>query len=66
MKYLPIDSSLFIQNRQRFATELKSNAIAVLNSNDVMPTSADGVRSFIQNTDFFYLSGISARIDIAV
>ena len=66
MKYLPIDSSLFIQNRQRFATELKSNAIAVLNSNDVMPTSADGVRSFIQNTDLFYLSGMDEEESILV
>ena len=66
MKYLPIDSSLFIQNRQRFAAELKSNAIAVLNSNDVMPTSADGVRSFIQNTDLFYLSGIDEEESILV
>jgi Xaa-Pro aminopeptidase len=66
MKYLPIDSSLFIQNRQRFAAELNSNAIAVLNSNDVMPTSADGVRSFIQNTDLFYLSGIDEEESILV
>lgn len=58
MKYLPIDSTLFIQNREKFAHKLKPNAIAVLNSNDVMPTSADGTRSFIQNTDLFYLSGI--------
>ena len=66
MKYLPIDNSLFVQNRQRFAAELKSNAIAVLNANDVMPTSADGVRSFIQNTDFFYLSGIDEEESILV
>jgi Xaa-Pro aminopeptidase len=66
MKYLPIDSSLFIQNRQKFAASLKPNAIAVLNSNDIMPTSADGVRSFIQNTDFFYLSGIDEEESILV
>jgi Xaa-Pro aminopeptidase len=66
MKYLPIDSSLFIENRQKFAAKLKSNAIAVLNSNDVMPTSADGVRSFIQNTDLFYLSGIDEEESILV
>ena len=66
MKYLPIDSSLFVQNRQRFAAKLKSNAIAVLNSNDVMPTSADGVRSFIQNTDLFYLSGMDEEESILV
>jgi Xaa-Pro aminopeptidase len=66
MKYLPIDSSLFVQNRQRFAAELKADSIAVLNANDVMPTSADGVRSFIQNTDFFYLSGIDEEESILV
>jgi len=64
MKYLPIDYSLFVQNRQRFAAKLKPNSIAVLNANDVMPTSADGIRSFIQNTDFFYLSGIDQEESI--
>ena len=66
MRYLPIDSSLFIQNRKKFAAALKPNAIAVFNSNDIMPTSADGVRSFIQNTDFFYLSGIDEEESILV
>ncbi len=66
MKYLPIDNSLFTRNRQRFAAKLKPNAIAVLNSNDVMPTSADGIRSFIQNTDLFYLSGIDEEESILV
>ena len=64
MKYLPIDFSLFVQNRQRFAAKLKSNSIAVLNANDILPTSADGTRSFIQNTDFFYLSGINQEESI--
>jgi len=64
MKHLPIDSSLFIQNRQRFAAKLKPNSIAVFNANDIMPTSADGIRSFIQNTDIFYLSGIDQEESI--
>jgi Xaa-Pro aminopeptidase len=66
MRYLPIDSSLFIQNRKKFAAALKPNAIAVFNSNDILPTSADGVRSFIQNTDFFYLSGIDEEESILI
>ncbi len=64
MKYLPIDFSLFVQNRQRFAAKLKPNSIAVLNANDIVPTSADGIRSFIQSTDFFYLSGINQEESI--
>ncbi len=58
MKYLPIDQKLFIQNRKRFAKQLEKKAIAVFNSNDIMPTSADGSHGFIQQTDLFYLSGI--------
>ena len=58
MKYLPIDNDLFIQNRRRFVEQLKPNSIAVFNSSDIMPTSADGMHPFIQQTDLFYLSGI--------
>jgi Xaa-Pro aminopeptidase len=58
MKYLPIDRRLFIRNRKRFAKQLEKRSIAVFNSNDVMPTSADGTYGFIQQTDLFYLSGI--------
>ncbi|HSO63022.1 MAG TPA: aminopeptidase P N-terminal domain-containing protein [Desulfobacterales bacterium] len=58
MRYPPIDPQLFIENRRRLAGQLKPNSIAVFNSNDVMPKSADGVHPFIQQTDLFYLSGI--------
>ena len=58
MKYLPIDKKLFIQNRKRFAKQLENKSVAVFNSNDIMPTSADGAHGFIQQTDLLYLSGI--------
>ena len=40
--------------------------MAVLNSNDVMPRSADGIHPFIQDTDFFYLSGLEQEESILV
>lgn len=58
MRYDKIDSSLFIENRQRFSEKLKNNSIAILSSNDVMPTNADDVMGFAQNNDLFYLTGI--------
>ena len=58
MKYLPIDSDLFVQNRKRLVEQLKPKSIAVFNSNDIMPTSADGSHPFVQQTDIFYLCGI--------
>jgi Xaa-Pro aminopeptidase len=53
-----INSKLFARNRQRFCKQLKPNSIALFNSNDFMPTSADGTHPFIQQTDILYLSGI--------
>ncbi|MFI5149469.1 MAG: aminopeptidase P N-terminal domain-containing protein [Bacteroidia bacterium] len=64
MKYQPIPSRLFIENRKRFTKKLKPNSLAVFNSNDFMPTSADGTMAFIQSSDLFYLSGIDQEESI--
>lgn len=37
---------------------MKNDSILILNSNDVMPTNADGIMGFKQNSDLFYLTGI--------
>jgi len=58
MRYKNIDPSLFVQNRKNFASKMKSGALAVFNANDIMPTNADGVMDFRQNSDLFYLTGI--------
>jgi Xaa-Pro aminopeptidase len=58
MKYEAINSNLFIENRKRFAENLKPNAIALFTSNDILPTNADGAMGFVQNSDLFYLSGV--------
>ncbi len=58
MKYLPIDSKLFIDNRDRFRLAMKPHSLAIFNSNDILPTNADGHMPFKQSSDLFYLSGI--------
>jgi Xaa-Pro aminopeptidase len=58
MRYDPIDPKLFIENRRKLSGQLKPKSMAVVNSSDVMPKSADGVHPFTQQTDLFYLSGI--------
>ena len=65
MRYDQIDKQLFIDNRQRF-TDLVPLSIAVFNSNDVMPTSADGTMPFKQATDIFHLSGIDQEESLLV
>ncbi|MBC7863001.1 MAG: aminopeptidase P N-terminal domain-containing protein [Bacteroidia bacterium] len=64
MRYKKINRQLFIDNRKRFASKLKTNALAVFNSNDVMPTSADGHMKFKQSADLFYLSGVDQEDSI--
>ncbi|MBE50474.1 MAG: X-Pro aminopeptidase [Flavobacteriales bacterium] len=58
MKYLSIDKTLFVSNRQKFAKKLKPKSLAVFNSNDILPTNADGTMPFKQNSDLFWLSGV--------
>ena len=58
MRYSPIDNALFVRNRQRLIEQLKPDSVAVFNSSDILPASADGTLPFIQQTDLFYLSGI--------
>ena len=56
MRYEKISPALFIKNRKKI--NLGAGEIAVFTSNDPLPTNADGVFGFIQNSNFFYLTGI--------
>ena len=58
MRYRAINPELFISNRARLAKLSLPESLAVLNSNDIMPTNADGTMSLRQNSDLFYLTGI--------
>lgn len=64
MRYDPIDSGLFVQNRERLAKLLQPNSLAVLNANDILPTNADGTLLLRQNSDLFYLSGVDQEESI--
>ena len=37
---------------------MMADSAAVINSNDILPSNADGTVKFIQNSDLFYLTGI--------
>jgi Xaa-Pro aminopeptidase len=58
MKYLPLDSKIFIQNRKRFVSKMQKNSIAIIVSNDEFPVNGDALHGFVQNSDLFWLSGI--------
>ncbi len=66
MKYHQIENDLFIKNRKRFAAQMKPNSLAVFNSNDIYPISADSTMPFEQHRDIFYLSGVDQEESILV
>lgn len=58
MKHLPLNSTIFINNRKRFIDRMEKNAIAIFNSNDEVPANGDSLYPFQQNSDLFWLTGI--------
>lgn len=66
MKYLPINAALFSTNRESFVKQMVEGALAVFNSNDIFPISADSTMPFQQHRDIFYLSGVDQEESILV
>jgi Xaa-Pro aminopeptidase len=58
MKFLPLNSRIFKQNRQRFAREMQPDSIAIFVSNDEIPSNGDALYPFKQNSDLYWLTGI--------
>jgi Xaa-Pro aminopeptidase len=66
MKYHQIDNKLFMKNRENFMAKMKPKSLAVFNSNDIYPISADSTIPFQQARDIFYLSGVDQDASILV
>ena len=66
MKYLPINNKLFIKNRKKFIKKMKPNSMAIFNSNDIYPVSADSTLPFAQHRDIFYLSGVDQEESVLI
>lgn len=66
MRYQPLSSQVYVQHRERLAAAMEPNTLAIFNSNDIMPTSADGTMPFKQATDIFHLSGVDQEESILV
>ena len=64
MRYRPLSSHLYSKNRDRFMRAMKSEGLAIFNSNDIYPISADSTLPFAQHRDIFYLCGINQEESI--
>ncbi len=66
MKYDRIDKQLYIKNRAKFVARMNPKSLAVFNSNDIYPISADSTMPFQQHRDILYLSGVDQEESILV
>ena len=66
MKYLPLDPTIFINNRSRFIKQLLPNSIAIFVSNDEWPSNGDALHPFKQNSDIVWLSGITQEDSMVI
>ena len=66
MKYDRIDNALFVDNRKRFTSRMKPKSMAIFNSNDIYPISADSQMPFQQHRDILHLSGVDQEESILV
>lgn len=66
MKYDRINKDLYIHNRKRFVASMEANSLAVFNSNDIYPISADSTMPFQQHRDILHLSGVDQEESILV
>jgi Xaa-Pro aminopeptidase len=66
MKHLPLNPEIFTTNRKRFVKEMLPNSIAIFTSNDEVPSNADALHHFKQNSDLYWLSGIAQEDSMVV
>jgi Xaa-Pro aminopeptidase len=66
MKHLPLNQELFVTNRKRFAERMKPNSIAIFVSNDEVPSNGDAIYPFKQNSDLYWLTGVTQEDSMVV
>ena len=66
MRYIPLNNSIYKRNRLNFMDQMKGNCMAIFNSNDIYPVSADSELPFAQHRDMFHLAGIDQEETILI
>jgi Xaa-Pro aminopeptidase len=66
MKNLPLNPQLFIKNRERFVARMQENSIAIIVSNDESPSNGDALYRFKQNSDLYWLSGVTQEDSMVI
>ncbi len=66
MKYKQLNPQIFIDNRNRFISEMQPNSIAIFKSNFEWPSNADALHKFKQNSNLYWLTGIEQEDSMVI
>jgi len=66
MRYNPIPASVYKKIEKLNFQSIRTKSLAIFNSNDIYPISADSTLPFEQHRDIFYLSGVDQEESILV
>ncbi len=66
MKYLPLNPEILIKKRERFVSKMQKNSIAIFVSNAEVSSNGDAIYNFKQNSDLFWLSGVSQEDSMVI
>ena len=66
MRYTPLPSTFYKKNRKNFMAHMQPKSLAVFNSNDSYPISADSTLPFEQHRDIFFLTGVDQEESILI
>ena len=66
MSHASLNAGLFTANRERLKQLLPPRSLAVVNTNDLPPTNADGSLPLVVNSDLFYLTGVEQEQSILI
>ena len=66
VRYSPINSKLFVNNRTALGELMSKSSVLVLHSHDLMPRNGDCFFPFRQDSDFFYLTGIDQEESVLI
>ena len=58
MRYTNINSDLFVRNRKKLVSRLKTGSVAIILSNDECHRNGDQYHPYRQSSDMFYLTGL--------
>lgn len=66
MKYEQLNNQIFINNRKRFIKQMQPNSIAIIGSNDEVPTNGDALYKYKFNSNLFWLTGVEQEDSMVI